>query len=220
MITSVVTLTLAATYRANRLNSPLLQAAYGGDVTGIRSAILRGANPNCRGPIKGLIHINTSLDIVRGYFVCQLPKWQEPALLIALKSGGDVQTRNRDEIVRLFVGNGAWPNSRDINGDTALILVADDESSDATRFLLENHANPNLADKERKTALMRACYYGRIETVRLLLSAGADISLKNDSGATAESFVRQRILKDDIVTRPTYRRIQDLLHAGRKSGHR
>lgn len=50
--------------------------------------------------------------------------------------------------------------------------------------LLEHGANPNVRSESDTTPLINACYYHRVETVRLLLEHGADPNAKSLEGKT------------------------------------
>ncbi|KAI1767480.1 ankyrin repeat-containing domain protein, partial [Hypoxylon sp. FL1150] len=84
---------------------------------------------------------------------------------------------------------GADPNIRDENGDTALmaafVSTADDELINA---LLKNHAEPNIANKQQMTPLMRAATFAP-EHVFTLLRSGANILSKGPDGTTALHIV-------------------------------
>ena len=59
-------------------------------------------------------------------------------------------------------------------------------------LLLERKADPNIVDnQEHFSALMHAAAEGYIEVVKILLDHGADATLKDIDGDTAESFARK-----------------------------
>jgi len=77
-------------------------------------------------------------------------------------------------------------------GQTTLIMVAGAERfSEGMRFLLDHGADPNIASKKGRTALMNAAEHGRVEHVAILLEAGADHTLKAADGATALSLAKE-----------------------------
>ena len=59
---------------------------------------------------------------------------------------------------------------------------------DLTRLLLEHHAYIDAESPNGTTPLMMAAQYGSGAAVRQLLDAGADASLKNQLGLTAQDF--------------------------------
>ena len=58
------------------------------------------------------------------------------------------------------------------------------------RVLLDNDAYIDAASPNGSTPLMMAAGYGSVDAVQLLLEAGADPTLKNMLGQTAEDFAR------------------------------
>ncbi|MBI3543926.1 MAG: ankyrin repeat domain-containing protein [Deltaproteobacteria bacterium] len=64
---------------------------------------------------------------------------------------------------------------------------------------LEHGANPNLADGEGHTALQGAIQYGYVEVVELLMSKGADPSLKDKSGASPRSLAEASPKKAELL---------------------
>lgn len=78
-------------------------------------------------------------------------------------------------------------------GWTALHYAASSKSPNSTdmvHLLLEHHAYIDAESPNRTTPLMMAAQYGRPEIVGLLLSEGADATLRNDKGLTAIDFAR------------------------------
>ncbi len=62
---------------------------------------------------------------------------------------------------------------------------------DVMRLLLEEHAYIDAASPNNTTPLMMAAHYGTPAAVKLLLEAGADPTLSNDSGLTAIDFANR-----------------------------
>ena len=73
-------------------------------------------------------------------------------------------------------------------GFTALVLASYDNHPEATRFLLDQGANPNQRDASGNTALMGLGYKGYADIARLLIERGADPNLQNGGGSTALMF--------------------------------
>ena len=76
-------------------------------------------------------------------------------------------------------------NAKDKNGDTALILAANNGKVEVVEKLLGKGADVNLADKNGNTALIWAANNGKVEVVEKLLAKGADVNLANKDGYTA-----------------------------------
>ncbi len=80
------------------------------------------------------------------------------------------QLENQGETVSALLAAGADPNIKDVDGNTALMLV---ENPDAVKALIEAGADVNAKDKEGKTALTLAKEAGNEEIIKLLKAAGA-----------------------------------------------
>ena len=96
----------------------------------------------------------------------------------------------RVQLIELLIANGAAVNHQDDGGRTALMYAARNGDTHAANALLRNGALVNLADNDGETALMKAAAYScNEETVRALLSAGADLNAKDHKGRNAlDSF--------------------------------
>jgi len=97
-------------------------------------------------------------------------------------------------------------------GTTPLMRAAKNGDAAAIRLLLEHGADPNAQQKNGTTALMLAAGLGRgtgaftkdyateaelLESVKVLIAAGADVNAVDDSGETPLHFGAQA--SDDIV---------------------
>ncbi len=80
-------------------------------------------------------------------------------------------------------------NTRDqSSGETALHIVAQRRDTAWIRFLSENGANPNIADKDGVTPLMISSRLGHIDGVIAFLEAGARIDPITSTGETPLIF--------------------------------
>ncbi len=93
-------------------------------------------------------------------------------------------------IVKTLIAAGADVNARDTIGTSALMFAASaPNGKDAASALLEAGAKINMVDdNEHFSALMWAAAEGQAENVEFLLANGADLTLKDVDGDTAESF--------------------------------
>jgi uncharacterized protein len=82
-----------------------------------------------------------------------------------------------DELTR----HGANPNAQDKSLETPLHFAAREYRLEAAQRLIESGANPNAQDNHGNTPLWRAVFEsrGRGDMIKILLSAGADKTLKN-----------------------------------------
>lgn len=89
------------------------------------------------------------------------------------------------DFVRLLVEKGVIVNTAGHSGQTPLMFAVLSDDSETVKFLLENKSKVNSADESGNTALMLA---RSKKIAQLLLDAGADISLQNENGDTAQSL--------------------------------
>ena len=68
------------------------------------------------------------------------------------------------------------------------------------RYLLGRGANPNARFGSGHSALMSAAFSGVVESVRLLVEAGAKVNAKDDGGWTALDWAKRRSDCADVVT--------------------
>ena len=82
---------------------------------------------------------------------------------------------NKTHRVKDLLMEGANPDVRDLQNETALMLAARNKNPELGRLLLEAGANPDLRNKYGETATMLACYYGQLDLVKQLYAKGAKI---------------------------------------------
>ena len=76
-------------------------------------------------------------------------------------------------------------NARDItSGETGLHIVTARRDLQWVRFLLQEGANPNIADNAGRTPLILAAELGFIEAVEALIRGGARVDVANSTGET------------------------------------
>lgn len=76
-------------------------------------------------------------------------------------------------------------NARDVSsGETGLHLVTRQRNVTWIRFLTQEGANPNIADKNGVTPLMMATQLGFNEGAEALVKAGAQVDVSNSTGET------------------------------------
>jgi ankyrin repeat protein len=94
-----------------------------------------------------------------------------------------------DEVKRQFSENNAIINTKDKEGDTAILKACRNcNNTNVVAFLLENGAEINdkkYRDSIDQTPLIIAAQAGCKDIVELLLQAGADIEHRNDQGENA-----------------------------------
>ena len=134
----------------------LIQAAARGNVTGIKRLLDAGTPVNGRD--------------ARG----------RNAVLAATQGG-------HTEAAQLLISRGADLNAQDETRDSAFLLAGARGHTDIVRTALAANPKPDLKLTNRYggTALIPACHYGHVETVRLLLTTAIDINHVNNLGWTA-----------------------------------
>lgn len=91
--------------------------------------------------------------------------------------------------VKSFLEAGVSANSRDIRGNTGMIIASGRGQNEVIKLLLAYGANVDDASSmgifEGKTSISWACSQGRVETVALLMQAGANPEKPPTIGAFA-----------------------------------
>ncbi len=107
-------------------------------------------------------------------------KDESPLMLAALKGQLD--------LAKKLIERGADVNK---TGWTPLHYAATGGHLALLNLLLENHAYIDAESPNKTTPLMMAAQYGNAESVKLLLEAGADASLRNQLGLNAIDFANK-----------------------------
>ena len=76
-------------------------------------------------------------------------------------------------------------NTRDYEGNTALVVAINNRDEDWTAFLLQQGADPNLASKGGETPLIAASRIGYDDAVGWLLGLNVKVDAANKMGETA-----------------------------------
>ena len=97
-----------------------------------------------------------------------------------------VKDRNGDEATAMLNTPGTTViNARDLSsGATGLHYTVERRDTVWTRWLLQENANPNVADKRGITPLILATQINFIEGVEALIEGGAQIDVANATGET------------------------------------
>ncbi|WP_340588804.1 ankyrin repeat domain-containing protein [Erythrobacter alti] len=97
-----------------------------------------------------------------------------------------VRERNGSEATDMLNAPGSTViNARDIsNGQTGLHIVVARRDLTWTRWLLQEGANPNIADNSGRTPLIVAAEAGFLDGVEVLLRRGARVDVANATGET------------------------------------
>lgn len=97
-----------------------------------------------------------------------------------------VKNREGDDATEMLRQPGTTiVNSRDVSsGETGLHITVERRDVTWTKFLLQEGANPNIADNRGRTPLIAAAQIGFIEGVQALVDAGARLDIGNETGET------------------------------------
>ncbi len=101
-----------------------------------------------------------------------------------------IVTRGRDTVwLNFLLAKGARPDLRDNQGDTALMIAAQLSWGDGISLLVQRRASVDLANNAGETPLIRAVQNRDINSVRLLLMAGANPAKRDlGSGLSAREY--------------------------------
>lgn len=101
-------------------------------------------------------------------------------LVDAVQADNVVSLHNNREAIK------ASAQERDQNGRSLLHVAVASGAVDSALWLLDTGlANPNAADNQGETPLMRAAWLGQSEVVGALLKAGASLEARANTGGTA-----------------------------------
>ena len=97
-----------------------------------------------------------------------------------------VKDRDGEEATQMLETPGSTViNARDLSsGETGLHIVVSQRNLVWVRWLLQEGANPNIADKQGITPLIQAVRMGYIEGVEALIAGGAQVDIANNIGET------------------------------------
>jgi ankyrin repeat protein len=84
-------------------------------------------------------------------------------------------------------------------GNELLMLAAGLGHRKIAAALLEKGVSPNATGIKKRTALMAAVAFDKVELVKMLLEQGADINARDEAGATALQVAQDKGSKQEIV---------------------
>ena len=103
-------------------------------------------------------------------------------------------------IVRLLLIAGAGPNIANTDGDACLHGAVDvDCSEEILQDLIVYDADVNAVNKSGRTPLLLSCFYGQMDSVKVLLGAGADPTISDEEDFSClHAAVDGRCSKDTL----------------------
>jgi hypothetical protein len=90
-----------------------------------------------------------------------------------------LEDQNSIGYVQKLLEKGAHVDLQDWEGNAPLHIAAQNNNYQGIQALQEKHPNPNLTNKQGKTPLHIASENGNVEIMKLLVSMGADITVKD-----------------------------------------
>ncbi len=100
----------------------------------------------------------------------------------------DAARRGDTGAVKTLLNHGADPNSRDRQGDPAIVLAAMCNRPLVAQLLISAKADLNLCTGLGDTALIWSSWLGEFRLARILVNAGASLDARNYCHATALMF--------------------------------
>ncbi|KAI1745211.1 hypothetical protein F4680DRAFT_404664 [Xylaria scruposa] len=100
--------------------------------------------------------------------------------------------RGSEYIVRMLLDKGAHIESKNILGQTPLMVAAAHAHMSVIRLLLERNADIEARDNSGQTALILAAMTGAFDTVKLLAEHGCDIHNRDNSGRSALNWTESK----------------------------
>lgn len=95
-----------------------------------------------------------------------------------------VRERDGNKATELIESRPTIVNTRNLKGETALIIAISRTDDLWTKFLLGKGANPSLANTNGDTPMIAAARVGYTEAIELLLALGAKVDVGNKMGET------------------------------------
>jgi len=171
------------------------------DLPAIKALIKSGANVNVPDE-DGMTPIFRARDLATVQFLlkaganvnAETPDGWTP-LLWHMISKNDEASR----IVEVLISSGARVNQRNDEGDTALMIAADDGNNEIVRLLIKAKANLNIVNKDHNSALMIAAMRRNNEIVRLLIKAKANLNIVNKDHNSALMIAAGQYGSNEIV---------------------
>jgi cytohesin len=179
--------------------TPLIEAASG-HVETVRLLIERGADVNARNAMGQTALMRAAMNGASEVILLLLEKGADPSIRDEQGDSALADAGSRcpsPEACRALIERSKG-NIQDLNN--ALLSVASGHGPQAcltfATLLLDNGADVNVRTGRGNTPLIGAAVWGPREMVELLLSRGADVTLKNKEGLTAEKSADTREIAD------------------------
>jgi len=110
---------------------------------------------------------------------------------LLLAAGTNQETPGHVEVVKQLLAMGASVNATDDGQYSSLHLAVLNSNFQIAQALLEAKCDVNHVNLDKFTALHSACTQANVKLIHLLLSFGADPTLKDARGKTPADFARR-----------------------------
>ena len=177
--------------RKINLTKKLILAIRNVDIGQIKELLASGADPNT------VVRVKDELNFC-GFK--HLRPLTEAVLMPPFLETGTINP-NSKEVMTLLLEAGADLNSKTRleEHDAAVHIVADCGCTDILNLMLQHNLDVNLPNFNGSTPLHCACMRNQIETVKILIGAGANINAKDDDGlmpiASSRKEVKELLLR-------------------------
>lgn len=148
-------------------DTPLMQAAYDGNLETVKRLIEKGTDVNQRDRL-GVSALWMSAGATPMFDATRADRASLDRHINHLI--------RQTEVLRYLIAHGADVNTRTNNGGTALLAAVSNSNVESVEALLEHGANVNAARNDGDTPLLRATAYGSAPIARLLLKYGAIVN--------------------------------------------
>lgn len=179
LIASLITLdNKAVNLPDNSGNTALIYAAQNGFDNNVKQLIAAGANASYRNPATGLSPMAAAAAEGHDDTIRLLAKTGKADVNISDLSGRTplfyAVEQNRPSAVRTLILLGADVNAQDNTGVTPLMRATAKDRPECVQILLRNKkTNPNIKDRQGRTAMTYSAYAPGTEAAKALLAAGA-----------------------------------------------
>lgn len=222
---------------ADNVNMELMRVAASGDLEAVRGKIVAGADVtyadyDARTPLhlactEGHVEVAEIL-LVNGALAVACDRKGRSPIDDAVKNGH----RSILRVLRQYGANlpphlfAAQPELEHQKG-MDLIEHAASGRAEAVRQALDDGAIANFADYDKRTALHLACVEGHEEVVRVLLTAGAEMNLKDRWGSSAGdeakkagyASIADELLAWEVKSKPWQASLVSFDHTAMLNGH-